>query len=403
MCRFFERLVRFIGAVHLNRKKNNRGVGRARPMSADPRYALNAVCPYFTMFPLEYPMRALARRELRTYRRPVLCDPYCGRGTSLFAARMRRVRAYGIDVAPVAVAIARAKLATTTTEAVLHLFDAILDEQPSAPAPRGTFWDWCYERKTLRDLCKVREGLFGRRSAAAAMLRAVMLGGLHGPQAKTKDRAAYFSNQMPRTFAAKPDYAVRFWQERRLAPSRVDIRAIVRRRTERAIHEQMPPARTEPVDVRCADSRRSGAFARIEGKITHVITSPPYYGLRTYSQDQWLREWFLGGPSYVDYGTGPGLDHSSPESFAESLAQVWDNVGQHGAERIRLYIRFGGIPSRSTSAEDILRQSFEESKYDWRILTKHPAVMATGGKRQAVQMRIAQDPVDEHDYVVRLA
>ena len=28
-------------------------------MSADSRYALNAICPYFTMFPLEYPMRVL--------------------------------------------------------------------------------------------------------------------------------------------------------------------------------------------------------------------------------------------------------------------------------------------------------------------------------------------------------
>lgn len=387
----------------MKRNKNKHGVARARPMSADPRYALNAVCPYFTMFPLEYPMRALPREQLRTYRSPLLCDPYCGRGTSLFAARMRKIRAYGIDVAPVAVAIAQAKLATTTTEAVLNLFDAIMEEQPSARVPPGLFWDWCYERETLDELCRVRQGLLRRRSAAAAMLRAVMLGGLHGPRAKTKDGAAYFSNQMPRTFAAKPDYAVRFWRKRRREPSRVDVRAIVKRRTERAIHEEMPPARTEPADVQCADSRQCGAFARIDGKITHVITSPPYYGLRTYSQDQWLREWFLGGPSYVDYGTGPGLDHGSPEAFAKSLAQVWDNVGRHAAERIRLHVRFGGIRSRNTSAEDILRQSFEESEYDWRILTKHPAATANGGKRQALQMQTAHDPVEEHDYVVRLA
>ena len=33
---------------------------KSRLMSYEPRYALNAICPYFTMFPLEYPMRAFA-------------------------------------------------------------------------------------------------------------------------------------------------------------------------------------------------------------------------------------------------------------------------------------------------------------------------------------------------------
>ena len=35
-----------------------------------------------------------------------------------------------------------------------------------------------------------------------------------------------------------------------------------------------------------------------------IVTSPPYYGLRTYVSDQWLRNWFLGGADRVDYSLG---------------------------------------------------------------------------------------------------
>ena len=60
----------------------------------------------------------------------------------------------------------------------------------------------------------LREGLHGLRSDAAQMLRAICLGALHGPLSKSPDQRGYFSNQMPRTFASKPDYSVRFWRER---------------------------------------------------------------------------------------------------------------------------------------------------------------------------------------------
>jgi hypothetical protein len=369
-------------------------------MSSDSRFALNAVCPYFTMFPLEYPMRALHPPRLRSYKSPIVCDPFCGRGTSMFAARLRGVRAYGMDVAPVAVAIARAKLAISTIDEVTALLGELLASRTTLDLPRGEFWDWAFNSEVLEQVCRIRGGLMNRRSDAAVLLRSVMLGALHGPRAKTKQGASYLSNQMPRTFAAKPDYAVRFWRKRRRKPPRVDVQSIVRKRADRALGTEVPIARTAPTDIQCADSRSAAAFHRLEGKITHVVTSPPYYGLRTYSQDQWLREWFLGGTETVNYGVGPALDHSSPEAFSKSLAEVWDNVGDHAAQRIRLHIRFGGIRSRSTSAEDILRGSLDASIHPWRVLTRHSAATSKHGRRQALQMLTSDDPVEESDYVV---
>nr|MBP9900761.1 site-specific DNA-methyltransferase [Verrucomicrobiota bacterium] len=44
---------------------------------------------YYTMFPLEFPervLRAAGAREL-------VADPYCGRGTTIYAARLRGLEA----------------------------------------------------------------------------------------------------------------------------------------------------------------------------------------------------------------------------------------------------------------------------------------------------------------------
>jgi DNA modification methylase len=82
-------------------------------LAYNPNYSLNAICPYFTMFPLEYPLRVLkGHRKVR----PIVLDPFCGRGTTLFAARSLGLESWGIDTSPVAVAIAKAKLSNSTAE-----------------------------------------------------------------------------------------------------------------------------------------------------------------------------------------------------------------------------------------------------------------------------------------------
>ncbi len=47
-------------------------------------YAFNAICPYYTMFPLEYPLNLINKHRNHA---PVVLDPFCGRGTTLYAAR----------------------------------------------------------------------------------------------------------------------------------------------------------------------------------------------------------------------------------------------------------------------------------------------------------------------------
>jgi len=94
----------------------------------------------------------------------------------------------------------------------------ILDEvlEPSS-IPEDEFWKWAFHRVVLLMLCRLREGLLrNSHSDTRKALRAILMGALHGLYQKLQP--SYFSNQSPRTYAPKPRYAVKFWQERGLKP-----------------------------------------------------------------------------------------------------------------------------------------------------------------------------------------
>lgn len=366
----------------------------------EPSVSLNAVCPYYTMFPLGFPISVLKRIGKPRLR---VLDPFCGRGTTIFAARLNGHRAYGIDSSPIAIAIARAKLAQTTDEEVATLARTILQGRNTVPVPEGEFWRWSYAPRTLREVCALREGLMGLRSQTAAVLRAVCLGALHGPLTKSVEARSYFSNQMPRTFAPKPDYSVRYWQSQGLRPAAVDVLKIIKNRIERLELETLPKSRGKS-RVWAADARLARGYAFIPAEIDLVITSPPYYGMRTYIADQWLRNWFLGGPATVPYGEKCLLSHQSPAAFAESLSQVWNQVGKRLSDAGTMYVRFGAIPSRKRDAKQIMKDSLRHSQFDWKICDMRRAESAASGKRQACHMgeRVKSTAIEEYDYEISL-
>ena len=185
--------------------------------------ALNAICPYFTMFPLEYPSKVLWKHKKD---KPVVLDPFCGRGTTLFAARNFGLSAWGIDSSPVAVAIAKAKLATCDFEIPIGLASRLIAETEPSDIPDTLFFQAAYHPRTLRDICALRDSLLllNQDTDESVVLRAAMLGCLHGPLPKNIENAGYFSNQMPRTYASKPDYAVCYWKERGLKAPKIAAR-----------------------------------------------------------------------------------------------------------------------------------------------------------------------------------
>lgn len=352
--------------------------------------ALNGICPYFTMFPLDFPLNILQRRAREG---DVVLDPFCGRGTTNFAARLVGLRSLGVDSSPVAAAITASKLVAASVDDILDEARSILLERTARHVPDSEFWQWAFHPTVLNALCRFREAFLEDCTTDARIaLRGIVLGALHGPKQKTFP--SYFSNQCPRTYAPKPTYATRFWQGRGLVPETIDVLAVIERRAKRYYRTSSNITGA----VRLADSREAEAL-QPETPTTRfdwVITSPPYYGMRTYIPDQWLRNWFVGGPDAVDYTSRDQVVHTSPEDFARDLRQVWRNAENVCAEDAKMVIRFGGITDRRTNPLDLIKNSLSDS--GWRITTIRDAGAATRGKRQAdAFLRKKSTPMNEFD------
>ena len=348
------------------------------------------------MFPLEFPLRALSRvPDAKS-----IADPFCGRGTTLYAARAKGRKSFGVDSSPVAVAISKAKLAATSIEDVLELARNLLKDSPDTYPPQGHFWRLAYEPSVLQKICSLRQGLLTDNSSEAAVLRAIAMGILHGPVTGV---GSYLSNQMQRTFAPKPDYAVRFWNKRDMQAPKVDVLGAIERKARLVFRSPSLHFQENSVDsVIAGNASNSATWTHAPAKIDMVITSPPYYGMRTYVPDQWLRNWFVGGPETVDYGDNGSVPSSSPEDFAIVLAKVWDQIGTRADDDLHMFVRFGVLPSRKLNARNLLFQSFEESRFAWKRVYTKCASTASSGRRQAAQMRGLNPAEIEFDAHLRL-
>lgn len=356
-------------------------------------FAFNAICPYYTMFPLEYPMRII-RKHLR--HSTIVLDPFCGRGTTIYAARRLGVLSYGFDTSPIAVAIAQAKLASASVDDVVGLAETLIAKKPKR-IPETPFFRRAYAKHTLTELCSLREGLLQDRgwSSASAILRATILGCLHGPLLKGEGTPSYFSNQMPRTFASKPDYSVRFWTEKELFPPAVSAIDVIRKKISR-ITDLNSDVMGSIRNVKSFDARKAATYRNIQN-VSLTITSPPYYGMRTYVQDQWLRMWFLGGDEKIDYETKNQICHNGHDAFIADLAKVWTNVHRRSKRNAHLYVRFGALPSAKSDPKKIMMDSLDQAG-GWKLASIRNAFTAEAGRRQADQMGNQSAPAEEYDF-----
>lgn len=365
-------------------------VDRVNRVVDNPPHRLNHICPYFTMFPLDFPLSIL---QSRGQRGDMVLDPFCGRGTTNFAARLLGLWSLGVDASPVAAAITASKLVSPHVDDILAEARRILARRQPRWIPEGEFWQWAFHPAVLQAVCQLREAFLEDCSTPARVaLRGIVLGALHGPKQKTFP--SYLSNQCPRTYAPKPAYAVRFWRARQCRPELVDVLAIIERRARRYYAHPLEASGT----VRLGDSREAAVLQPVAAgrRFRWVITSPPYYGMRTYLPDQWLRHWFVGGPDVVDYSHRNQLEHSSPDRFADNLRRVWINVRDVCTDDATLVVRFGGIRDRQVDPLTLIRQSLAGS--GWRIARIDDAGHAHRGKRQAdAFLRRKTPPMAEYD------
>jgi hypothetical protein len=221
------------------------------------------------------------------------------------------------------------------------------------------FFRYAFEDSTLAKLLYLRDTLKWKKSRCDVMLAALVMGSLHGEMDKS---GSYFSNQMPRTISTKPGYSVRFWKERGLAPPERDVFELLRRRAEFR-YESPPPAGDAIVLHR--DMRDLAHMTDdLPTPINCAIMSPPYLDVTNFEEDQWLRLWFLGGPTYPTCGRVSRDDrHGTSDAYWRFIADMWRSIGQVMGARSNVVIRLG---SRITGPDNLQKLLVASSRFSGR-------------------------------------
>lgn len=286
----------------------------------------------------------------------VVLDPFCGRGTTVFEALLNGREALGGDTNPVAVCVSRAKADPPRLASVL-LRLAELEHESRAWRPSrdhlddDEFFQLCFASKTLSQVRFLRERLDWRRRRSDAFIAALALGCLHGESHRTR---WCFSNRMPRTISTKPAYSVRWWRERGSLPPVRDVFAILREVARYRLESERAPRRGRVMQVDARNlATRLGTFAR---RVSLVITSPPYLDTTDYREDQWLRLWFLGGPSRPRKQPGSDDRHRGAEPYWTFLSEAWRGVAPLLRDSAHIVVRIGGRRTeRATVEHDLLK------------------------------------------------
>jgi hypothetical protein len=327
------------------------------------RNRLHSICPYFAMFPESF---AETHIKALTAEGDYVFDPFSGRGTTLLQSLLMGRPAIATDINPVAFCVSGAKAKTPTLSATLRELTRLREQFLSFP--RGVlirertklppFFHRAFYYSTLEQILFLRRILNWRHNSAHRFIATLALGSLHGDMDRS---SSYFSNQMPRTISPKPKYSIEYWRRLRLWPRKRDVFSILVNRARLRLDTNRPRLRGRAalLDARKAAS----AFPLLHGRIKAIITSPPYFNVTNYEEDQWLRLWFLGYPARPTYRQLSHDDrHTGKKLYWNFLEEVWSGIKPLVRDDATLVCRIGarGITSKEVTQSLLhtLKRSF---------------------------------------------
>jgi hypothetical protein len=362
------------------------------------RHPLHSLCPYFAMFPEQF-----VAKQILAYTRPgdIVFDPFCGRGTTVFESLLRGRPAAGVDINPVAACVAGAKADPPTLRAVLRRIDELeelISDFEFSLKPPNPFFRACFHKRTLREVLFLRGTLKWRRSRVDRFISAVVLGCLHGESHKSEN---CLSNRMPRTISTKPDYSVRWWKEKGLSAPERPTFDVLRRMATFRLSAERAPLRGNVIqrDARTAASY----FPELQGKVQLIVTSPPYLDTTDYSEDQWLRLWFLGGPDRPKSKSKSDDRHTSIEQYWRFLSEAWVGSSRLVRTGSTVVVRIGGTRLDKDELLSGLKLSLRSGFSRHTIKALHGGLTTEIRNRQTNVFRPGTTSLRyEHDFAFRL-
>jgi hypothetical protein len=341
------------------------------------RHRFHSICPYFAMFP-----ESFVRRNIHAWSRPgdLICDPFMGRGTTIFESLLNGRRAIGCDTNAVAYCVSRAKaVAPALSEVVARLKS--LEKQferfsTEAIETRDEFFTVCFHATTLQQVLFLQERLDWRNDDVDCFIAALALGCLHGESHRTE---WCLSNRMPRTISTKPAYSIRWWKKHRCLPPERDAFAVLRSLARYRYESPLPALKGRVVE---GDARRAATLLRsyLE-RVKLVVTSPPYLDITDYHEDQWLRLWFLGGPAKPVTRQGRDDRHRGTETYWRFMSEAWKGVVPLLQDRAHVVIRIGGTRLDQDELQEGLLGSLSASGRKFRLAESRKTTIENGQRR----------------------
>lgn len=368
--------------------------------------ALHALCPYFAMFPPSF-----AREAIENYSKKgdIVLDPFSGRGTTLYEARLLDRQAVANDINPVAVCITSAKTRNINLDKCLIEIEKLreefkktnLSEFRKEAKSLSEFFHYAYEKSTLFQVLWLKKRLKNVNTPELIFIKTLCLAYLHGETSKTKQ--IYFSNNLPHTYCPKPGYSVRFWQARNMQAPKVDVfdklhdRCIFRLSNSKQAdlkyegHSILGDVRDLHHNIKKVTNK----------KVQLVITSPPYIRITSYEEDQWLRLWFLGGDPYPSHGKITQDDIiRSQEKYIDFLADSWKSVRKTMKKNGIMVCRIGQSSRDHFPLEEFMKESIRKSGNKFEITKTTFSPFKNIRQAKMFGNKMNRD-TGEYDFVVR--
>ena len=249
--------------------------------------------PYYAMFPVSFAKQVVSTM---TQKGGSVLDPFCGRGTAPFVAQATGRSSVGIDLNPVAWIFSEVKTSPEPdqTKLLQCLSDLRSEVRPEDKEPENEFQALAWSENVLGFLNASRRTLDWRNNMTDRTLMAFILVNLHG---RSSDG---ISNQMQKSRSMGPDYAIRWWKDRNMTPPDVDPYDYFQKRIHWRYRHGIIEEHQES-EIIWGDSAKVLGKRR-EEKFNLLFTSPPYFGVTDYRQDNWIRLWMLKeGDSLPDW------------------------------------------------------------------------------------------------------
>jgi hypothetical protein len=263
------------------------------------RHPFHSMCSYLGCFPPAVPRGVL--KEFVAPGKTVL-DPFCGSGTTLVESLLLCHPTIGIDLNPLAVAVADAKMQMVQVDDVLDRLQDLASLYPGTADTEMVPDDLrvIFHPRTLAQLVYLRDRLEDQRPDDV-FIRGATLGILHGKFRKD-GKTAYLSIDMPNTFSMSPDYVRGFVRQHRLRQPLGDVFAKLRARIRWLLRQGPLPGHRHRLVARGDATMLSRVLLKAGiSQVDAIVTSPPYLGVLRYGAFNWIRLWFLRhAPTAVD-------------------------------------------------------------------------------------------------------